>query len=94
MTLEVSTLDELIECYVLAKVVGGRAARPRVYEGRWQCLILDPDGHEIVLTTEDTRAIVASDDPEIEENAPGDPMSAALLGACILMRCGGAAQRA
>jgi len=46
-SLEVASLKDVERLYQQAQHRGLRATRPRVYEGRWQTFIFDPDGYKV-----------------------------------------------
>jgi len=52
-SLEVSTLRDLLTVYNAAKERDVQATEPRIYAGRWQTYLFDPDGYKVEVMTRD-----------------------------------------
>lgn len=50
---EVPTARDVDSTYQNAKAIHAQATQPRVYEGRWQTFIFDPDGYKIEVLAQD-----------------------------------------
>ncbi len=53
-SLEVPTLRDLMSVYSAATERGVQATEPRMYAGRWQTFLFDPDGYKVEVMTRDS----------------------------------------
>jgi catechol 2,3-dioxygenase-like lactoylglutathione lyase family enzyme len=51
LSMQVGSITEVLDLYLLAIMIGGRATLPRKRGDRWNTVITDPDGHHVSVWT-------------------------------------------
>jgi len=69
LSVEVQSVTEVLDLYLLAIMIGAKAALPRKRGERWHTVITDPDGHHISIWTSvprESEALLARRSPRWE----------------------------